>query len=64
MKKLVETEMDGKAASEQVLKLRDVVRILKQVRAHDAIFHVVLQTLEIAPCDDPCDITSYLGPLF
>lgn len=32
MKKLVETEMDGKAASEQVLKLRDAVRILKQVK--------------------------------
>jgi predicted nuclease with TOPRIM domain len=32
LKKLVETEMDGKAASEQVMKLRETARKLKQVR--------------------------------
>jgi len=31
LKKLVEAEMDGKAAAEHVVKLRDAVRKLKQV---------------------------------
>lgn len=31
LKKLVEAEMDGKAAGEQVIKLRESVRKLKQV---------------------------------
>ncbi|XP_031570587.1 outer dense fiber protein 2-like [Actinia tenebrosa] len=42
MKKLVETEMDGKAASEQVLKLRDVVRTLKQDKRLSAADSAVL----------------------
>lgn len=32
LKKLVEVEMDGKAAGEQMIKLRDTVRRLKEVR--------------------------------
>lgn len=31
LKKLVEVEMDGKAAGEQMIKLRDTVRRLKEV---------------------------------
>ena len=31
LKKLVEVEMDGKAAGEQTMKLRDTVRKLKEV---------------------------------
>ena len=32
LKKLVEVEMDGKAAGEQMMKLRDTVRRLKEVK--------------------------------
>ena len=31
LKKLVEVEMDGKAAGEQLIKLRDTIRKLKEV---------------------------------
>lgn len=32
LKKLVEVEMDGKAAGEQLIKLRDTIRKLKEVK--------------------------------
>ena len=47
LKKLVEVEMDGKAAGEQMIKLRDTVRRLKEVILyimhvlHDEILHNV-----------------------
>ena len=40
MKKLVEVEMDGQAASKQVAALRDTIRRLREVRPSDNGFTI------------------------
>lgn len=42
LKKLVETEMDARAASEQLVKMRDTVRKLKQVGLRNKLFYIIL----------------------
>lgn len=48
LKKLVEVEMDGKAAGEQMIKLRDTVRRLKEVNLVCMVY-MRYSTLLISP---------------
>ena len=46
LKKLVEVEMDGKAAGEQMIKLRDTVRRLKEVNLVCMFLHEILHNID------------------